>query len=73
MPVTLRTLKATIQPDGAVRFSQPLELDEPTDAVVTFLVPSREPNETTLAAMREPKATLPHFATAQALFDELEN
>ena len=70
MPATLRSLKATVDPNGAVHLLQPLELDAPADAVVTVLIPSREPNATTIAAMQEPVETLPrHASTAQLLAD----
>ncbi len=72
MPATLRTLKATVQPDGVVKLLQPLELDAPADAVVTVLIPSREPNAETVAAMLEPVEKLPRFASAAELLEELE-
>ena len=72
MPATLRTLKATVQPNGVVQLMQPLELDAPADAVVTVLIPSREPNATTTAAMQESVETFPRFANAADLLEELE-
>lgn len=72
MPATLRTLKATVQPNGVVQLLQPLELDAPADAVVTVLIPSREPNATTIAAMQESVEKLPRFANAADLLEELE-
>ena len=72
MPATLRSIKATVQPDGMVHLLQPLELDAPADAVVTVLIPSREPNAMTIAAMQEPMEKLSRFANAADLLEELE-
>ena len=72
MPATLHTLKATIEPGGVVRLLQPLDLDIPAEAVVTVLVPSREPNATTVAAMHEPVGELPRFSHAADLMSELD-
>jgi hypothetical protein len=65
-------LKATVQPDGVVKLLQPLELDAPAEAVVTVLIPSREPNAETVAAMLEPADKLPRFASAAELLEDLE-
>jgi hypothetical protein len=73
MPATLHTLKATVHPGGTVRLLQSLELDEPAEAVVTVLVPSREPNSTTVAAMQEPLAEALRFNSVSELFSELED
>jgi hypothetical protein len=73
MPATLRTLKATVHPGGTVRLLQPLDLDEPAEAVVTVLVPSREPNSTTVAAMQEPLTEAPRFNSVSELFADLED
>ena len=56
MPASLRTLKATIQPDG----------------MVTVLNPSREPNAETVTVMLEPAENLPRFASATELLKDLE-
>ena len=71
MRASLLTLKAAVQPDGVVKLLQPLELDEPAEAVVTALIPSREPNAETVAALLEPVENLPQLANAAGLLDEL--
>jgi hypothetical protein len=73
MPATLHTLKATIEPGGVVRLLQSLDLDAPAEAVVTVLVPSREPNATTVAAMHEPAGELPRFGNTKELMAELDD
>jgi hypothetical protein len=72
MPATLRTLKATVGPDGVVHLLQPLDLDGPAEAVVTVLVPSREPNAVTMAALQENLEELPRFKNVDDLLQDLE-
>ena len=38
MSMTLKSIPATIAPDGSVTLSEPLELREPTSAMVTIAV-----------------------------------
>ena len=69
MPASLRTLKATVQPDGVVRWLQPLELHAPAEGVMTV----REPNATTIAAMQELAEKLPGFTSVARLFSNLDS
>jgi len=75
MAGTLQTIKATVEPDGTVHLLQPICLDVPVDAVLTFHIEdtsSHEPNKKTRAALNEPTHELERFASVEALFAELE-
>ena len=76
MSTMLKTIPATVSPDGTVVLSETGELDCPADAVVTIALETadaREPNELTRLAMEEPLEGLPRFATVADLKADLES
>lgn len=74
MAGTLQTVKGTVEPDGTVRLLQPIHLDHPTEAIITFHIEqTRQPNATTIAAMEESTDDLERFDSVEALFAELES
>ena len=75
MAGTLKTIKATVEPDGTVHLLQPVCLDVPVDAVLTFHIEdssSHKPNKKTIKALNEPIDGLERFDSVDALFAELE-
>ena len=74
MAGTLQTIKATVEADGTVRLLQPVHLDGPVDAVLTFHVEnSHVPNKETQKALEESTENLERFDSVEALFAELES
>ncbi len=71
MSATLRTIDATIEEDGSVLLSEPVE--GPARAVLTVLVDDPTPNAATREAMVEPAADLPRFQSVEALLDDLND
>jgi len=73
MSVTLKAIKATLNPDGSFQMDTPFPFEVPTEVMVTIAVEEKTPNAVTRAAMEEPKEGLPRFETVEALMAELES
>ena len=71
MSASLKTIEATIDPDGTIHLAEPIL--GPARAVITVLIEEPSPNATTIDAMREPLETLPSFASVEALLEELNS
>ena len=73
MSVTLKAIRATLNPDGSLDLDYPMSVPEPVEVMVTIAVEEKIPNAVTRAAMEEPKEGLPRFETVEALMAELES
>jgi hypothetical protein len=73
MSVTLKAIKATLNPDGSLDLSDPVSITEPMEVLITIAVEDKIPNAVTRAAMEEPKEGLPRFETVEALMADLES
>ena len=71
MSASLRTVEATVSPEGIVTLSEPVF--GPARAILTLLVEDSEPNADTRAAMNEPVEGLPRFTTVDDLMAHLES
>lgn len=72
MSVTLKTIKATLNPDGSLDMGDPVPIIEPTEVLITIAVEDKIPNAVTRAAMEEPREGLPRFKTVEALMADLD-
>ena len=73
MSVTLKTIKATLNPDGSLDMVEPVPVLEPVEVLITFAVEDKIPNAETRAAMGEPNEGLPRFKTVEALMADLDS
>jgi hypothetical protein len=71
MSASLKTIEATIDPDGTIHLAEPIV--GPARAVITVLIEDPFPNATTIDAMREPLESLPFFPSVEALLEELNS
>jgi len=71
MGASLKTVEATIDADGTIHLSEPLQ--GPARAVVTVLIEDLEPNDTTVAAIRESLEKLPRYSSIEGLLEDLDS
>lgn len=53
MSVTLKAIRATLNPDGSLDLDYPVSIPEPVEVIVTIAVEEKIPNAVTKAAMEK--------------------
>lgn len=73
MSTTLRSIPATVDQDGLVKLSEPLNLSAPVAAMVTIVIEENNsvPNRVTRSAIEESEEELERFGSVDALRAEL--
>ena len=76
MGMTLKAIKATINPDGSIQMERPFSVSEPTKVIVTVFCDDEQPNAETQRAMKECLSGLkdqPRFDSVEDLMADLES
>ncbi len=73
MSVTLKAIKATLNPDGSFQMDTPFPFEIPTEVIVTIAIEEKIPNAVTRAAMDEPKEGLQGYTDIDELMLALKS